>query len=128
MAEKIYPVPAEQFDGAKFKTRYSLTQKQFYAKSINNLNHVVLRDGVNLPDDPPIFDPPDPPQNVRRARAAANVQAVTDSGVTIRAVALTLLDLINNTRQQMTPPLSQISRQQFATFLQQKLDSGAVDT
>ena len=53
---KIYPVPFN-FSGSKFAARYGLstTDGSFFVGG-DGLLHVP--DG--LPDDPPIFDPPDP--------------------------------------------------------------------
>ena len=52
---KIYKKPAS-FDGAKFASRYKLDPfKDFYDDGLGNL--VVLKE---LPDDPPIFEAPDP--------------------------------------------------------------------
>jgi len=54
---KTYKIPAA-FDGGKFAARYGLNafRGDFW----------VIEDNIfvpdNLPDDPPIFDPPDPPK------------------------------------------------------------------
>ena len=51
---KIYQIPIN-FDGAKFADRYGLNpMTDFWSDGIN----LHVPDG--LPDDPPIFDPPDP--------------------------------------------------------------------
>jgi hypothetical protein len=56
---KTYPKP-ENFSGSKFAARYGLDplKPDFYDDGQGNL--VVL---VTLPDDPPIFEAPDPPQS-----------------------------------------------------------------
>lgn len=53
-----YPKP-EQFDGGKFAVRYGLNPRanDFWDDGRGN---IVLRDGLILPDDPPIFEAPDP--------------------------------------------------------------------
>jgi len=54
---KQYPKPSE-FDGHKFAVRYGLDGLyDFWADQTT----LYLRDGLILPDDPPIFEPPDPP-------------------------------------------------------------------
>ena len=55
---KVYPKPA-QFDGHKFELRYGLSaiQGDFYDDGEGFLH--VLK---TLSDDPPIFEPPDPPR------------------------------------------------------------------
>lgn len=47
------------WDARKFATRYGLKndlQAEFYTLD----GKLFLRDGVTIPDDPPIFEPPDP--------------------------------------------------------------------
>lgn len=52
---KSYPKPKE-FSGSKFALRYGLDpMKDFWADE----KFIYVPD--NLPDDPPIFEPPDPP-------------------------------------------------------------------
>ena len=50
--------PMQPFSGAKFAARYGLDSLagDFWADE----NFIYIRDGVNLPDDPPIFEAPDP--------------------------------------------------------------------
>jgi hypothetical protein len=56
------------FSGAKFSTRYSLQaigpQPDFWVIS----GELFMREGIVLPDDPPIFEPPDPPRPSVRER------------------------------------------------------------
>ena len=58
MAIKRYPYTPTLFDGGKFARRYSIDSLKgdFFADS----QFVYLRDGLILPDDPPIFEAPDP--------------------------------------------------------------------
>jgi hypothetical protein len=53
---KSYPMPSA-FDGAKFERRYGLSaiRGDFWSDGKN----LIVPD--NLPDDPPIFEAPDPP-------------------------------------------------------------------
>lgn len=55
---KQYPLPA-LFDGKKFATRYGLQAEPPADFWVHN-NVIFVPD--NLPDDPPIFEAPDPPQ------------------------------------------------------------------
>ena len=53
-----YKMPP-QFDGGKFARRYGLDSlKDFFARD----GFLHLGEGVVLPDDPPIFEAPDPPR------------------------------------------------------------------
>ena len=52
-----YPFTLSGFDGAKFKARYNLVTEDFMARE----GFIHLRAGLVLPDDPPIFEAPDPP-------------------------------------------------------------------
>lgn len=54
---KQYPKP-KSFDGGKFTARYNLGEFDFWADK----DFIYLRDGLVLPDDPPIFEAPDPPK------------------------------------------------------------------
>ena len=63
------------FDGTKFKARYDLTNEDFWADS----ESICVREGIVLPDDPPIFDAPtprDPELNVRLAEFMADIEAL----------------------------------------------------
>jgi hypothetical protein len=64
---RSYPMP-EEFDGVKFATRYGLDPESgaFWSDG----KQLFVPD--TLPDDPPIFEPPDPPQ----PRIALRLEAV----------------------------------------------------
>lgn len=55
----IFAIPNNQFDPAKFKARYGLTDRDFKTGMVGSRLHVTV--SVNLPDNPPIFDPPPAP-------------------------------------------------------------------
>jgi hypothetical protein len=59
---KTYRLPP-QFDGAKFALRYGLDSLSDFW-SDGEFLHVP----DNLPDDPPIFEPPDPPKEAIAVR------------------------------------------------------------
>jgi len=91
---KTYPAPAS-FDGAKFAARYglvlSLSAPAFWIDA-DNLIHVP--DG--LPDDPPIFDPPDAPTVVLRNAAISLVDSGVSTSEVLRGTFLVLVDELNN--------------------------------
>lgn len=86
-------MPAD-FDGAKFALRYGLDPfarpPQFYSDGMGLL---WVPDG--LPDDPPIFDPPDDPVTYLRRTSKLTAAASDRYAVTIRAVLLALIDELN---------------------------------
>lgn len=70
---KKYPRPV-QFDGAKFGARYGIDSLagDFWM----DRDFLYLRDGLVLPDDPPIFEAPDPPKPDRFAQLEVRVTAL----------------------------------------------------
>lgn len=85
---KAIALPA-QFDGAKFKTRYSLANEDFF----------VVGGILFYPDalpDLPIFDAPDAPAIVQQRIAKDMVIAGVSASVFVRAVAAVLLDELNS--------------------------------
>ena len=49
--------PLQEFDGEKFAARYGLKHEgDFWADT----EFIYVRDGLKLPDDPPIFEAPGP--------------------------------------------------------------------
>ncbi len=59
-ASKQHQVDPSAFDGTKFAQRYGLdSQSDFKAVYENGQMFIVLREGLTLPDDPPVFDAPD---------------------------------------------------------------------
>lgn len=69
MSTKSYTIDPQAFDGEKFRRRYGLQLTDFYVDG----DQLVVRDGITLPDDPPVFEPPDPPQERSRALALAEL-------------------------------------------------------
>jgi hypothetical protein len=69
--EKSYPMPKD-FSGRKFAARYGLDtlNGDFWADD----QFLYIRDGITLPDDPPIFETPDPPKPATSVR----LDGVTD--------------------------------------------------
>ncbi len=54
---KSYPYIPTKFDGSKFEKRYGISglNGDFWADS----KFIYIRDGLVLPDDPPVFEAPD---------------------------------------------------------------------
>lgn len=72
---KKYLVTAEDFDGTKFATKYTLDpHKDFYAGYENGNMFIVLREGLTLPDDPPIFESSDTINQDRLAVLTAKLE------------------------------------------------------
>lgn len=60
-----WPKP-RQFDGAKFAARYGLQVPERGQPDFYELNgRIYLREGLTLPDNPPIFEAPDPVTKIR---------------------------------------------------------------
>jgi hypothetical protein len=55
---KRYKIPGNLFDEGKFRARYGVTDRDYAVGLIGATLYISLN--VNLPDDPPIFDPPTP--------------------------------------------------------------------
>lgn len=141
-----YPVTAGQFDGAKFVARYKLNPLgDFWAVQENGQTFIVIRDGVVIPDDPPIFDPPDSPQVVQRNIEKTRI----DKERVLRAIVLLVLDEFNNhalkinaildavdqatsladlkTRVAAIPDYPQRTTAQLITAIKNAIDSGSAD-
>lgn len=58
-SEQKWKVPAENFDGSKFAQRYALDREDFYAEIVGGEMFIVLKDGVTISDQIPIFEVPD---------------------------------------------------------------------
>ena len=89
------------FDGGKFAARYSLSSPKgdFWVEVISGQSTLFLADGVILPDNPPIFDPPDPPEIIKRNGAKAIYDAPVPLGMDYRGTLLVAVDEINLLRQ-----------------------------
>ena len=129
------------FDGGKFITRYTLTKKDFWVSG----STLFLRDGVTLPDNPPIFDAPDGTAVAARVVAKANV----DRNIVEKALILMILDEFNlhaakinaildamdaattladlKSRIALIPDYPTRTSQQLINALKNKIDSGAAD-
>ena len=110
------------FDGTKFSARYSLQPHDFYV--IDGL--LFLRDSVTIPDDPPIFDPPDSPTIVRRNHAA-HIFEDTTIGQVVRALAAVALDEINILRAAVVPALPARTLTQLKNAVLNKINNGTAD-
>ena len=78
------------FDGAKFAARYSLDpHKDFWTEGSN----LILRDGVSLPDNPPIQETADSPVVVQRNLAKALIDAQNE--IILRALLAVIIDEMN---------------------------------
>ncbi len=71
---KTYPMPKD-FSGTKFAARYGLDPLKPDFWSDGKLLYVP----DNLPDDPPIFEPPDPPA-ARQTKFTAGVGSRNPAG------------------------------------------------
>lgn len=67
ISEQRYKIPAENFDGAKFKQRYNLKADDFHAEYVNGEMEIVIHDGVTLSDSDPVFEAPDTTKRDRLA-------------------------------------------------------------
>lgn len=125
-----YTVTYATFDGAKFATRYALnpTTPDFWMQPLNaTQGSLHLRAGVTLPDDPPIFDPPDAP-NITNQKIINEFLTTTDArAVLSRAIVLTIMDAMNTVRARLQPPLAPLTKQQVLTALTNKVNSGEAD-
>lgn len=79
------------------------------------------------PDDPPVFQSPDTPAVARRKQARTRRATPLPENVLATANALALLDLINQLRSRVTPPLPPIQDTPFRTSLDALIDSGRAD-
>ena len=87
MGFKNYPLPT-QFDGGKFAARYKLDPMRGDFSVSDGMLHVV----DTVPDDPPIFDPPDlVPQ---RALDLADLKTKIDLVATTPAIPQPLKDVL----------------------------------
>ena len=84
MASKRFPI--QPFSGRKFAARYGLDplHPDFWADE----QFLYLRDGLILPDDPPIFEPPDPPGPTLEQRLASIEARLTAVESKLPAVAI----------------------------------------
>lgn len=87
----IYDKPA-QFDGAKFASRYGLSITDFYD---DGQGHIVVIDGIVIPDNPPIWEIPNAPVVVQRLLAKDILIAGLSSPIVLRAAVAVLIDELN---------------------------------
>jgi len=85
------------FDGQKFATRYGLDSlRDFFCQPIDaTTQRLFLRQGVTIPDDPPIIDAPDSAAIVERKRAVLSVDSPRAENKLLRAVGAVLVDELN---------------------------------
>ena len=86
-APTCWPVSSANFDGAKFKARYKLTNDDFRYSS----DSVCVRAGITLPDNPPIFEASDSPEVAARKREMTRI----DQEKVLRAILLIILSEFN---------------------------------
>jgi len=146
-----YPINPPPFDGGKFSTRYSLNSARgdFWAEVLAGQSTLFIKDGITLPDNPPIFDPPDPPEIIKRTDAKTIYDSPIPAGITWRATLLTAVDEINLLRQWLValkteiaaatsladlktrvatlPNMPDRTPQQARTATHAKMDSGIAD-
>lgn len=72
----------DNFDGAKFAERYALTINDFYASDGN----LILSKGVTIPDDPPIMDLCDTPEEIAKKAAEASFNETSELHATIKVL------------------------------------------
>ena len=59
ISEQEWKVPAENFDGSKFAQRYALDREDFHAEIVGAEMFIVLKDGVTISDEVPVFEASD---------------------------------------------------------------------
>lgn len=126
-----YQITLALFDGSKFALRYNLSPRVpdfWITPETRTTGLLYLRDGIVLPDDPPIIEPPDPPaqNNQQKATVVTNLQ--DPLGVTVRALILTTMDYLNQLRTAANPPLPPLTKTQVMRALDTKIKSGEADT
>jgi hypothetical protein len=101
----VYTKP-EAFDGNKFAERYGLDplSNDFYD---DGAGHIVVREGITLPD-PPIFDIPDTPEVAGRTYAKDVFVGSMPLALVLRATAAVLLDELNSHADKINAILSAV--------------------
>jgi hypothetical protein len=100
-----FPITIATFDGGKFATRYSLNTLagDFWVEGAT----LFLKDGITLPDNPPIFDPQDSPTVIARNDANVIIDAPQGIGKALRSAAAVLVDELNFLRDDVIGVASQ---------------------
>lgn len=75
-----YKIPAENFDGAKFMQRYSLSIDDFHAEYENGEMYIVVHDGVDITANP-IFEASDTTKRDRLSTLRAKMGRGEDLNV-----------------------------------------------
>lgn len=122
-----WPVNPATFDGTKFATRYKLKPGQFWIDGEPGAQLLHTSAPLLPPDDPPIFELPDTPAVARRAQARTRRATPLPETVLTTATALALLDLINQLRSRVTPPLPPIQDTPFRLSIDTVIDAGRAD-
>ena len=104
MPDTVYTKPA-QFDGMKFMIRYGLLDTDFHD---DGQGHIVVNDGITIPDNPPIWEAPDAPEVVIRKRAKLLLALSQIEPCLLRAIAATLLDELNGHADKINAILSAV--------------------
>jgi hypothetical protein len=116
-----WPIPAD-FSGKKFATRYAITRRDFFIEN----NALSLTPGVNIPDDPPIFEPNDP-TNIAERENTREIFAGTPTGQLVRALSAVMVQEINTLRAAVVPPLPPRTLQQLKNAIINRIDDGTAD-
>lgn len=123
-----WPIDPALFDGEKFAARYKLRREDFHAVRENGQLYLEVSTTITLPQDPPIFEAPDSPDDAKK-KAALEQQAATDAQATsTRALLLETLNALNEVRAKLAPPLPRIKEKDFDEAVRGRIRSGEAAT
>ncbi len=111
-----YPITGE-CNGAKFMARYKLNRGDFWIVG----NTLVLKNGVRVPDNPPICEASDSADAIKRNAAKRELKSQQSA---LRAIIAATVDQLNAQRAPGTQP---ITTKQFLDAVDKKIDEGAGD-
>lgn len=103
MTKLQFLIDTTLFDGVKFTARYRLKTGDYTTRLQGKTAVITLRDGLVLPDNPPIFDPPaDAATLEKEARNAAIDEPTAQRNATLSITAI-IIDELNALRKIITP-------------------------
>jgi len=97
------------FDGAKFAARYGLDSLKgdfWMERSPKEEFLLFVKDGIKLPNDPPIIDPPDTPDEIRKKAFVAALDKRDPQIDALKAMVFSLNDEVNKLKALAGVPVS----------------------